>query len=493
MATPYIIHRLGREIFGTFAAISSWTVYLSFLDLGVGGAITAGFISGLAKQDKRSMVIVFAEGLKFYLAISVAMVFGLVLLGVFLPVIIKAPDTVSVAAWAYQLYLTRIGLGILALSTIVSTAIAPGRLWLAASQNGAMLNSFLCAYSAALVLANVTFAYLGWGIIGQFVATLVAAMAVAVCICWASWDLICAALPFVVRNTIDQQQVRRTMWRMNWQNLWWLVGYRLTMGTDLNLVGVLHGPGVLAEYQQTQRLIQFTGGYAGHVSNSTWAPLAELHAKEYHEHFRLRFLDVGRYAMIAAVVLLLPSAFADHRFVRQWMGESMYVGNGVVFFTTFVFLMHGIWFLTAEVLSAIGRPQLIARFIMMGVPLQIASGYLLNRYLGVVGLTAGVAVSFTLVHLPAMFWLLSRVFHVRKRALASTLVKPFLIGLPIALLTSRLVEVSIPDSWLGVGLYISVLFGAVSAGMCAFCLTVEERVRLLGFAKRRVPYLSQAA
>jgi O-antigen/teichoic acid export membrane protein len=92
--TPYILHKLGTEVFGVWSLVFVVANYLNLMDLGIGNSFAKYIAEYHAKNNQTAINSVVSCGLLFYLGFSVT----LVILGFVLrnPIasLLKIPDSI---------------------------------------------------------------------------------------------------------------------------------------------------------------------------------------------------------------------------------------------------------------------------------------------------------------------------------------------------------------------------------------------------------------
>src|SRR5499426_2909095 len=92
LATPWLLIWLGPDRLGAFKAITDWVGYLTFFELGMGGAIMAALAMKIGEGDTASVGRMIAAGFRVYSRVVLASIAGGIVLLAAMPVVIPSKE-----------------------------------------------------------------------------------------------------------------------------------------------------------------------------------------------------------------------------------------------------------------------------------------------------------------------------------------------------------------------------------------------------------------
>ncbi|GAC1450814.1 MAG: hypothetical protein NVS2B14_09450 [Chamaesiphon sp.] len=148
VATPFILHYLGKEAFGAFRAASDWGGYLTLLEFGLSGALMPILSRAIAKNDIQGISLAMAVAIRAYIYISILMVLSGFWLVLAIPHLVSvSPDLKANLQWGVVISL--LGLLLFPLSTYQVLSQA--------TQRGYLLNGLLFVQSLSITGLSLLF------------------------------------------------------------------------------------------------------------------------------------------------------------------------------------------------------------------------------------------------------------------------------------------------------------------------------------------------
>jgi O-antigen/teichoic acid export membrane protein len=385
--TPFIIHTLGQDGYGTWTLITAMTGYISLLALGVPMACVRFLTEDVAAGNTRRMNETIGSCAGLYLACGVvACLIGAASLLWFaaydIPVPIRGDALLAFGLMAINVSAGFIGLlpeGILFAhhDFVRRNAVRVGGVLLRLG-----LTVGLLALDASLVVMAAV-----------QIACLVVDFS-------ASWLIIRHRYP-TVRISLANfrfERVRR-IFSFSLYVLLLAAGARLSFQTDAIVIGAFQGVGSIPAYvianSLLMSLMDFVIGIAAVVS-----PMAtKLHTEGRIDDLRHMFLKWSKVATALTIVSCLCLMVVGPRFIGLWIDPSFERPAGVVLE---ILLVSSLLFLPVRgvavpMLMGLGKPRLPAfAFIAAGL-LNLALSIALVKPLGLAGVAIGTAIPNVLV------------------------------------------------------------------------------------------------
>jgi len=447
VATPLLLGWLGEEKFGAFRAAADWLGYLMLLELGIGGALLALLAQSAGERDGGSMAGTLATGLRAYVKVTAAMLGLGLLLVAFFPRLIPLEATGVTDLQRGGL----IGVATVALLPAIGTF----RALIESQQKGYWINILLLIQSLTITLSGLWFAWLGWGVSGQFVATTLGMAAFALPLTWYGFSRYPGLLRSVWRGGGHRESEKRLK-SLNRPTLVVSLCGRFAYQSDTILVALLLGPLLVVPLFITQRLATLVQSQLQNVGNASWAALAELHFTRKSGLFNERLIELTRVVSVLGIAALLPVAIYNQFFVGLWVGSERYggmlltitaVANG---FLMPIFSLWGWCFGGTGKIREMATPLLIQTFV------NVVASIGFTLVFGVAGPLLGTLVSLLAVSVWYFPVLLHRVFETPVRPLLIAAFIPPVVAIPYAGVVAFAGSAYPPAGWLELIVHMSL-------------------------------------
>ncbi len=381
VATPYLLRFLGAERLGAFRASQQWTNYLTFLYVGLGPTLVVLLLKPASRGDLAATVGVLKSGMRITMrqTLSVVLPAGIVIAW-FMPELVGVSASIrSELRWG-----TILGL--------VSFLLAPldvFRAVLACRQLGSLVNLGLSVQSVAISGVAVWLAWLGWGLPGQFVASVIGIAAFSA-----------ISVYFAVSHLSGYMNSRRVevdrteLWNLRWPMFLTGIGGQMNMFTDYIIVSLVADPVAVVTFSITQRLMTVLGGFVSAFSEVSWAGLAELRVAGQSELFERRVLELIRIFLGAGLCLLATLAAFNQHFVRLWVGLPYYGGDALTVLTAVQTAVVAYFMFFGWTIDMAGDTRYRVVVALPGAILNVVLSALLGRSLGLYGVTLATVVAY---------------------------------------------------------------------------------------------------
>ena len=465
--TPYVIHTLGREGYGTWTLITALTGYVSLLALGVPMACVRYLAGHVVKGDTARVNRVVGSCAGLYLVFGAAAL----VIGGLLAVLFKAydipPALYQQAVLAYFLMVVYVSAGFIGLlpegilfahlDFVPRNMVRVAGVLLRLSLTVALLKLSASLYVLALIqMACLAFDF---GV---------------------AWIVIRRRHPAIriSLGNFDWGTVR-TIFSFSLYVLLMHAGIRLSFETDALIIGAFLGVGAVAFYAVANSLIvylmEFIVAIAAVVSPMATRLMAEGKRDELREIF-LRWSKVAfSLSLLAGVFLIVLGP----RFMGRWIDPSFEEPAGqvlqILMVSSLLFLpVRGV---ALPILMGIGKPKApTIAFLIAGI-LNVGLSIILAGPLGLAGVALGTAIPNVLFA--------AVVLVVVCRELGVTISEYTRYVVPRAVIGS--VPVLALLLWFKLGLHVSEMVGLIAAGSA---MVVLFGITWLFYVYRDDPYVN---
>jgi O-antigen/teichoic acid export membrane protein len=481
LATPLLLDWLGTERFGAFRAAGDWFSHLGILELGLSGALAPLLALALGRGDRGAVRSTMAEGIRAFVIVTAAAIAA----GAALTLVITwlVPVTPALAADLKRACL--IGLvGLLAFPLTPFRQLAEG------GQRGYVVSAFLLAQSLVTTGLALLLARAGWGISGQFLALLAGQAVFVGLLVRDGLVRVPGMLGEAMRGPRDAD-ARARLRHLNLPTFLFDLSGRVGLLTDNIVLALMLGPAKVVPLYMTQRLIVLAQGQLQGVGNSSWAGLAELHARGHHERFNARLVELTHLVAALGVAVLVPLAAYNQHFVARWVGSAHFGGDLVTVVAVINAYVLAILSLWGWCFSGTGQVRALVPVSVVGATVNLVASIVLARRVGVAGPLLGTLAGFATTTAWFLPLQLHRTFGTRIGSLAGAAVRPVLLSAPLCALVVWLARAHEPAGWIGLGAEMAAAAGILLAFWWFVVLRAVERSsykeRLRAMMPRRAP------
>ena len=477
VATPRIVAWLdpggSGDRFGTYQAALALGGWITLLELGVSGGTMAMLSQALGRGDDREVRRTMASGIRAAGFVCVLML----LMGAAL--LLAIPHLMNVDP--VVLPDLRVGFALYVLACL-SFPLQPFRALLDAGQRGYVVNSLIVIQCLLLTAMALAFAWLGWGITGQFLAFLIGTLGLPIAL--AAMGL--RRYPGLIRQAWTEPipaDLARPLWSLNRASMVLNVCGRLSTYTDSLIVAFFLPMRAVKLFYLSQRLAVMAQNQLLGFGNSTWAALAELHLTDKHDLFCRRLGEVNKLIAVLGVAILIPIAAYNREFVGLWISPEEYGGDGVTIAAALLACLTPFTSIWGWMFAGMARTPRLVPTIVLGTILNVAVSVAATRWIGLVGPLLGtlaVSLGFYSWRYPL---LLKREFGVPPRLLLRAIGPALLLGIPCAFGAWWFARAHPPRGWLGLACGMGVTSLLYPPLAWALILTREERAVWAGRAR----------
>jgi O-antigen/teichoic acid export membrane protein len=383
VVTPIIVNELGTTEYGLWAFISSITVYLALLDLGVGPSIVrfaAEHRGRGATEDTSSLASV---GLVVYGAIALVTIAVAVPLAWLVPLLVEIPDSLVTPARAATILVVagiaaRFPLGMF------------GNLLVGQQRYDVINLANLVSIVLYTVLVAVVLTAGGGGIVLLAWLALAATLVrLALPMLWVGRELPALRLG---RRLVSRARLRELM-SFSWHNFLIHVTARVVFSADVVVVGVALGAAAAAYYAIPAKLFGLAFGLAVAATNLLYPAFAEAEGAAEVDRQRAYLLGGLRAGMALALVVALPLVLVPDQLIEGWIGDGFGESTWVAVLLGLVLVVHQPAHVMAQYLVARARQRSLARVLLVTTIANVALSIALALTVGLWGVALATLVT----------------------------------------------------------------------------------------------------
>lgn len=450
VATPLLVRYLGADRFGIIRGAEQWFAYVEFFSFGLGSALSVLLIRAATSGNIAELpgtvwggVRILARQFRWTIPTFMVLYFSF-------PFVVELPQEY------HQEYIWALP------ALIVGMLIVPFGVFrsvLDSKQQGYWTNVGLILQAVIVAAAGVSFAYSGFGLVGQFWAITLGGMAFAAfCFVRAGgWSPEFRSAPATALPTGE-------VWQLQWPLMLTGISIQINAVSDNLLAGIVLGIEEVAALALTQRLPQvaMVAG-ASFSSNGIWVGLIDLRAKVGEAAYADRLAETAKLTVGAMLLVLAPVVACNRRFVELWVGEAVYAGDWTTLLTALQLVVFNFFLLFAALIDCLGLTRRRVWMSMVGTALKLALIVPFTSWLGVAGLPLATTVGLLCTDVWFGPWILKHETGISLRRVARGVGRSLLIGgaWMAACLALATRSAFIYPGWLGLFAEVAVL-GSVS-------------------------------
>lgn len=466
-STPLLLQWLGNERYGAFRAAIDVAAYLLLMELGIGGALCSMLARAVSSGDRDQVLMTLGVGIRAYLKVLAGMAAtGIVLLWM-VPTILSVQGAIALEL--------QIGFSI-GLLSVIFIPLGAFQLLIDASQRSYVKNILLVIQSILVTGLSLCFAWLNFGIPGQFLSIFIGTALFNLAITWDGTRRYPQVWSAIVHPS-DSELLEQQLWKLNIPNLVVHLSGRVGLMTDTIIVSYFLGPSMVVPFVITQRLASLAQGQLQGISMSTWAVLAEFDARKSYAEFNHHLINLTRLSVVLGLTILIPIAAYNVHFITLWMGAERFGGWGVTLLVACNSLMRGVMYLCEWCFTGTGNFARIVPFAVVGAIVNLGVSLVATHYLGIVGPLLGTFASLVFVSSWWMPKLLHKSFGTSPRQLIYEVTRPLAIGIPYGAIVIWIAVHHKPWGWLGLMSEMTCVAFVFLILMWNLVLTLDEQTQ----------------
>lgn len=411
IATPLLLKFLGHDDYSLFKISYDWLSSIGFLEQ----ILTASALSMLASLDENNRDHYTHYTFKKFVKISIVFLIISMLVIPFLPYLFKIPNT--------KLHEVQIGflIGTLGFIFLPITIL---RTWIEFHEKSYLLNLVRSSQNLIQISMAILFAYLTFGIIGQYISFLVGQFIFAAFVYWFFKKT--HKRKDISNNQLNVEEFEKTLRKNNLNSLTLSLAGKLSFLSDTLILGFFFKPIDILPFSLTQKLTQMIQENLQTLGNSSWATLANLHRLGKNDEFEKMLFSLTRVTIFLSIILAAPLIFLNHSFIALWVGEKFYAGDLLTSIAILNTYLMGIFSLWGWCLSGSGKIKIQIPIYTLNAIINFLSALIFIKLIGLSGPIIGTLIGFLTTYLYLIPRALEKEFQIKAKKLRLTILLPAL-------------------------------------------------------------------
>lgn len=436
LITPIIMNKLGQSMYGIWAVFGSAVGYFGLFDIGLSTAMAKYTAEYSAKNEKQSLSRLVSSMTVLVIFLGLIIVLSCLALAHFIPQFFHIPEDLK---YTGQILFLMMGLNVaLRLIADVFGYIIYGY------QRVDVWRVFGMIQVVASALLTIFFLYLGFGLIGVAVASILSTLL-----------LLVITLLFIKRSDYGIEINLKLANITTIKNIipysvrTFLLGFtaQILYQTDNIVIGIFLGVAFVSSYAIAFQLCFYSTYIFSLFSQVIFPKFTKLYTLNEIDKLGSLYLSVLKMTVAIVVPSIIFLGFFGQAFIAVWVGEKNFAGIAVLFTLIFMNFFHAFGTPPGLILQAIGKNRVLVYSEALNAVLNLIFSIILIKKIGLVGVALGTM----LAHICTTFWviplLVCKYAKLKiKEYIFSSILPPLLVGLPVAGVVMVFVKDLYPNS-----------------------------------------------
>jgi len=413
--TPYIVHKLGTELYGIYVLCISMIGFMSFFDLGFGTGIVK-FVSQYEAKgdfDKINKIISTALIVNIFMGF-----FGVVCIFLF-------TDYLAVHLFKVKIenqYITEVAFKITAIGFLIVLLNGIFSNIPKALQKYDVATKIQTSIWVASTLSTVLILYFGFGlkeVLLLWVFFQVSGL-------FAYYASIKFLLPSLSINFNFNLVIFKEIFEFSMFAAMNGITGNIVFRVDKMIVGSILGTSFITYYQVSFMIVQMANGFIGSLLQFLFPSVSYIQSLGDEERLKNMYMTATKYATILALVIFTSLTLLGESFLTLWMGKD-FAEKSINFIPilSFIYVFHSIASVGISFYNGLGYSKINMLSSFIGAVSYLITSFLLIKTFGLIG--AAISFGFTLVSFPYFFYKLIKVLNISFKWLIKLLLKVSII------------------------------------------------------------------
>lgn len=386
--TPFVVHRLGNELYGIWVLVIGLTGYLGLLDFGMRTAIVKYVSEYHAKEDYAELNGMSSTALTLFATIGLICWLIAVLFSFFMEDVFNVGTVMQINFFVLLLI---IGADVFLTFSfmIFQGSIAGFQRYDISVRNG------LIAFSLRSVLILLLLG-LGYGIVALSIIVLVSNL-LGYFLNFKSCRSICPQLCYSI-GKISRKHLH-TLWQYSWKSFVTNISDRIIYYSDTIIIGIFLDPEHITFYAIASSLIIYTRQLILSISGVFVPAISSAHANGAIADIHQIVVEGSKLILFVLIPIFCILAIMGQEFIRLWMGpgyEETYQVLFILLISQFLVLsQYGV----TLVLYGLAKHEVLAHINMVIAALNVILSVILVQYWGIIGVALGSAIPLALLRI----------------------------------------------------------------------------------------------
>lgn len=390
---PFIVSRLGKEIYGIYRLVFSIIAYVAIMDLGVHSAVTKFVAEFKGKNDTETLNKLISTALSFYTLVGIVSALILVVFSFYFDSIFK----VAPASRA-------IGQKLLLITAGASVLMWPSNTFKGAIQ-GLQRYDWLAVMGSLVQICYAGLAYFllthGFGVIQLMIAFL------------ASTIVGNFLLSIGVYRNLASLKI--TFPCFDKETFWMIFKYGIVLfsasifgliifQTDYFIIGIFASVSAVTIYAVGTTLQSYIRTINALIGSPIVPAASELDGRKDETNIRKLLFRGTKYTTAVFLPMVIITLFFLKPFITHWMGPGFEASVWPATVLISFWLFNGILEVGGAILSGKGIIRIFLWALAVNAAVNLALSLILVRFLGILGVALGTTIPMVLISFP---WVLS--------------------------------------------------------------------------------------
>lgn len=462
---PFIISHTGKEIYGAYILVLTFTGYLGLLDFGVGAATVRYIAEYTGKNDGKKISEIVSASLSFFMIIGLLAAALLFIFSFHFDAIFKVD--------AYNRIIIKKLFWIAAAGSLF---VWPARTFDFALQGLQRYDRFAANNICFTVLTGLSAYFIFTNNLGILwylsVSSVLAILKYLSAYFLIDKDLLKQHLKFPYFN----KEVFRLIFGFSFFLFLNSLSGILVYNLDSIIVGVFVSVSAVAVYSVGYSLQQGFRMLNSLIGGPLFPAYAQMEGQaQYERQKTLLFIGTKFMAIIFVPMVIITIIFSD-LFIRGWMGEGFLLSIIPAQILLFFWLFMGLADIGSGMLTVKGKVKEVFKILFLNAIVNLLLSLILVKYFGIAGVALGTTIPMVLINFPLIIVQVCRTFSITLKEYFDNSIKGSFRVLAVAFVLAVIVSRFLPSDrlWIVI-LEMSAVYAATIFVAYRWFISQEER------------------
>ncbi len=436
---PFMVAHVGKEIYGVYILVVTFTGYLGLMDFGVGGATIKYVAEFASKRDDKKVNDILSASFSFFVAIGILAAALLLIFSFCFDLVFKIDVYNKIIV--RQLFLT---------AATASLFIWPGRTFDYALQGLQRYDRFAVNNTIFTVLTGISAYFI-------FANNLSIVYFLAASSLFTILKYVSAYL--IVNGSITTRWIRfpyfnKDTFKMIFDFSFYLflasLASILIFNVDNIIVGAFVSVAAVTLYSVGFNLQQGFRMINSLIGGPLFPASAEMEGRSEYEKQKTLLFKGTKYIAIVFVPMVIIAIIFAPSFIRSWMGNGFSMSVLPAQILLFFWLFNGILEIGANMLTAKGYVKSIFKIVFFNAIINLFLSLALVWHFGIIGVALGTTIPMVVINFPLIMRRICGAFRITFREYFSKSIKEGLIVYILTVALSLFVCSIFPTGKLGI-------------------------------------------
>ena len=472
--SPFLIHSLGKEVYGLWVLVGSLTGYMGVLDMGVRSAIVKYTSSYFAQKDYKELSNIANNSITLFSIFACIILTVVAILFFFLEDIFQIrPDMLRTS----QIVFVIMGVN---LALTFPLNVFGGMI--SGLQRYEITNGLSIVFSILKLVLLIIFINQGYGIIALALITV------------GLTQIKYLIFFVVVKKLIPEysfkflhynKEAAKKILSFSFQTFLLVISEMAVYYSDSIIIGAFLALSTVTFYVVAWTLLDYLRKIVNRIAFVLMPAASEMDARKKDDHIKNLYKQSTKYSLLIMIPILSVLIIMGDSFLVLWLGEEfrksymvlLILGAGEIFA-----LMQSI---ANQMLVGLGRHNLINKHKISLAVLKIGLSIFLLNYFDILGVAMGTTIPTLAITIFILIPISMREFHFTLGSFLNEVIKTPLIFFVCSLLALFVLDnILLVNTWI-LFIGITIAFSIVYAGFMYTVLPVQIKSKINSFIKKK--------